>query len=233
MKGTEVFSEAAAVPGTLPPGKIWILGAGRFGSIAARRLTKRFPNSDFLVIDHRGERLEEIRQSLGLPVLRREAAAFLLEEPIPRDAWLIPAVPVHVASLWISNRLGGLFIRVPVPTTVDAQVPNPYRTSDGTLYASFATFICPDVCNEPDETCTFTGKPRPGNLFERLQAIQVPLFDVVVVRSWQLAPGVGGYPAAYLDDKLNEAKSKKDGLLIATSCRCHGVIDALSRVSPN
>jgi voltage-gated potassium channel Kch len=228
MKETTLISQATAIPEPFPPKEIWILGGGRFGSLAARRLTKRFPDSDFLVIDHRGERLEEIRSSLGLAVMEREAATFLLEEPLPRGAWLIPAVPVHVAFLWISHRLGGGFIRVAVPDSVDAQVPNPFRTSETTLYASFATFTCPDHCNEPYGICTFTGKPHPGNLYERLQAIKIPPFDVVVVRSWQLAPGVGGYPAAYLQEKLNEARSKSSKLLIATSCRCHGVIDALS-----
>ena len=183
MKGTEVFSEAAAVPGTLPPGKIWILGAGRFGSIAARRLTKRFPNSDFLVIDHRGERLEEIRQSLGLPVLRREAAAFLLEEPIPVMHGLYRPFP----SMWLPVIPIGwaIFIRSPCRPP-DAQVPTPtvLRTAP---YASFATFICP-MCATNRTRPASSPKATARKSFRTAPGHSGPLFDVVVVRSWQLAP---------------------------------------------
>jgi hypothetical protein len=51
---------------------------------------------------------------------------------------------------------------------------------------------------------------------------------VVVVRSWQLAPGVGGYPAKYLEERLHEVSRRAGTYLVATSCRCHGVIDLLS-----
>jgi hypothetical protein len=233
MKETSFDSAATDIPSPFPPEKVWIMGAGRFGSLAAKRLKKRYPNADFLVIDHRAERLEEVGGSLGVAVLEKDAVAFILEEQVPGDTWIIPAVPVHVAFLWISSRLYGTYTRVPVPNIVDSQVPNPYRMSDTTLYASFATFTCPDACSEPHGICTYTGKPRLGNLYERLRDVRIPDFKVVVVRSWQLAPGVGGYPAATLEDKLSEARSKGGAsLLIATSCRCHGVIDALSPVKP-
>ncbi|HIJ69047.1 MAG TPA: hypothetical protein HPP57_06055, partial [Deltaproteobacteria bacterium] len=110
---------------------------------------------------------------------------------------------------------------------VDSKLPNPIRVPSGTLYASFATFLCPDYCSEPEEICTHTGKERPGNLYEVFGGVLASGFDVAVLRSWQLAPGVGGYPGRSLRQLLAGIGSKPGRYLIATSCRCHGVMDAL------
>lgn len=217
-------------PRFFPPRAIRILGAGRFGTIAAQRLSKRYPDAEFLVVDARREKLEEVQKELHLPVHEEDALNFLLRAPLPDHVWIVPAVPVHVAFQWILGKLeeSAHVQALPVPASVDGQVPNPFRVEGGTLYPSFATFTCPDVCNEPDEICTYTKKPRPGNLFEVLEKIQLPGFSVVVVRSWQLAPGVGGYPAGYLMERLWQVKRQPGPYLIGTSCRCHGVMDALS-----
>jgi hypothetical protein len=145
------------------------------------------------------------------------------------DLWIIPAVPVHVGFEWVANELGKVAVvrRITVPGEVDSKVPNPVRGPAGTLYASFATFICPDHCSEPEEICTFTGKGRLGNLYDIFGAVSVSGFDAAVLRSWQLAPGVGGYPARSLRELLAGVYQKPGGYLLATSCRCHGVMDAL------
>lgn len=213
----------------MPPRKILVLGAGRFGYIAAERLRKRFPEAEFLVVDHREKRIQKIESELGLPTLTHEAMAYLNETPLTDDQWIIPAIPVHVALLWLQKELSakGKVEPMPVPSIVDGQLPNPYRTVAGTVYASFATFICPDICSEPHEICTHTGLPRLGSLFEEFGKIQADGFDVEVLRSLQLAPGVGGYPASHLRAILDRISSKAGNYLVATSCRCHGVIDGL------
>lgn len=213
-----------------PPRKIWILGAGHFGYIAAQRLSRRLPESHFLVVELREDRLQRVHEELGLPTHVEDCLEFLCGRPLPDDVWVVPAVPVHVAFRWILHQLSaiGEVQPLPVPEAADAQVPNPYRMSTGTLYASYATWICPDACNEPDDVCTHTGEPRPGDLFEHLSRIQIPGFQVTVFRSRQLAPGVGGYPGGYLKDVLARQVAEQPGsYLIATSCRCHGVVDAL------
>jgi hypothetical protein len=56
-------------------------------------------------------------------------------------------------------------------------------------------------------------------------------FESRVIRSRQLAPGVGGYsPEALLDLFENIKKRMEPGrtILISTSCRCHSVTSALS-----
>lgn len=224
-------ASGASFPVPFPPPRICILGAGQFGRLASQRLGRRYPEASFLVVDERREKLEGIERDVGLPVLAEDLQTFLDNPWITEGTWIVPAIPIQFAFEWVIHELqkSGECAHLPIPAGVAEQIPNPYRAAGGSLCASFATFICPDTCNEPDEICTYTRNPRPGNLFEVLAQIQVPGFDVIVVRSWQLAPGVGGYPYGSLSAVLKQImESPKGRYLLATSCRCHGVIDALS-----
>lgn len=215
----------------IPVEVIWILGAGRFGRLAVERLTRKFPAGDFLVIDQRPDRLAALAADRGVKAVAAEAIPFLSRQDLPDGLWIVPAIPVHVAFQWLLH--GSTFAsrasRVPVPESVDSQVPHPIRGAEETLYASYATFLCPDACSEPEERCTYTGKPRPGNLFEDLAAVTAPGFQVSVLRSLQLAPGVGGYTLAQLRQLEQAVLREPGGHIIATSCRCHAVINALQR----
>jgi hypothetical protein len=220
----------ASWPGLFPPQKIGIVGAGHFGYLAAQRLSRRYPEAAFLVVDQRREKLDEIKKDFGLAVQVEDTASFFENPWVDATTWIIPAVPVHFAYQWLMKELKktGRVAPLPVPAVLEAQIPNPYRAPSGSLCASYATFICPDYCNEPDELCTYTKSPRPGNLYEDLARIILPGSDVIVVRSWQLAPGVGGYPRRSLEKVLQRITGvPKGSYLIATSCRCHGVIDGL------
>ena len=212
-----------------PPKKIFILGAGHFGYVASKRLSRRYAEASFLVIDSNRDNLAKIEEEIALPVLQKEAISFINSCPISEDQWIIPAIPVHVAFHWLLHQLKLTHEaqQVDVPQLTDEKVPNPFRMDDRTLYASYATFVCPDACNEPDEFCTYTGKPRQENLFEYLQQVEVPGFATEVVRSWQLAPGVGGYTGSTLSNALASISRNQGSYLVATSCRCHSVIDAL------
>ncbi|HBD08103.1 MAG TPA: hypothetical protein DCZ69_07550 [Syntrophobacteraceae bacterium] len=216
--------------GGSPPESIWILGAGQFGYIAAQRLAGRYPKADLLVVDQRRQRLRKLQETVEVPVHQEDAIAFIRHHPLTDNQWIVPAVPLHVAWHWLKGMLGeaGTVRALEVPAEVDAQVPNPYRVPTGTLYASFATFRCPDACSEPEELCTHTRAPRLGNLFERLEAIRVQECHIEVVRSWQLAPGVGGYQGSRLKKAATHIQEDPGRWIVATSCRCHAVIDALS-----
>lgn len=219
-----------AIPSLFPPQKICILGAGQFGTLAAQRLGKRYPDASFLVVDERREKLERIERDFGLTVSLEDLPSFFGNDWVDDETWIIPAIPVHFAFEWIANELrkSGEVDHPPVPEAVAGQIPNPYRALSGSLCASFATFICPDFCNEPDDICTHTKSPRLGNLYEELARIEPSECHMMVVRSWQLAPGVGGYPRGSLQNILGKiAETAEGSYLIATSCRCHGVIDAL------
>jgi hypothetical protein len=216
-------------PDIFPPRRIRILGAGRFGRLAAQRLKERFPNAQFWVTDKEGEKVDRICAELGISGEVGECISSLCKTRLDDDLWIIPSVPVHVGFEWVLRELGplGKARKVAVPDEVDSKVPNPLRAASGALYASFADFLCPDYCNEPGEICTHTGKKRQGNLYEVLGAAGVAGFNVHVLRSRQLAPGVGGYPGRSLRNLAAAIGAKPGGWLVATSCRCHAVIDAL------
>jgi hypothetical protein len=202
--------------------------------LAAERLTRRFTDADFLVIDERSDRLAALAGDLGVRTAASDAIRYLADRDFNDDLWIVPAVPVHAAFQWLlrGTELSSRAASIPVPELVDSQVPNPYRVTDGTVYASYATFLCPDACSEPEDRCTHTGQPRLGNLFDDLSRISVPDFQVSVLRSWQLAPGVGGYTAGQLGQFRRRVLRRKGGHIVATSCRCHGVINALEWTGP-
>ncbi len=221
-------------PDIFPPREILILGAGRFGRLAAQRLVSRFPEARITVIDKDAARVERIRQEFGVLAEVRDSVESIIEAKLPEDIWIIPAVPVHVGFEWLLGRINrnGSALRLPVPDSADLLLPNPIRTPSGTVYASFATFLCPDYCSEPDEICTTTGEPRKGNLFEVFGELSIPDYKAEVLRSWQLAPGVGGYPVKSLNDLLSAIGEQPGRHLLATSCRCHGVLDAFELARP-
>lgn len=214
---------------SLPPADLLILGAGKFGRIAATRIHQRYPQAALLVVDESAEKLGQLTASQAIPTRAMDALTFLAETQIDPERWIIPAVPVHVAYWWVQATLArtASVRRLPVPAVVDAQVPNPLRVPSGTVYASYATFRCPDSCSEPAELCTHTKQPRLGNLFSDLAAVTAPGFSTHVLRSVQLCPGVGGYTGIRLQRLLDEVGQNPGRHLIATSCRCHGVLDAL------
>ncbi|MEM5790043.1 MAG: hypothetical protein AAGU11_22220, partial [Syntrophobacteraceae bacterium] len=155
-------------PDIYPPGHIRILGAGRFGRMAAERLRRRFPDAFLLVTDKDPERIDRVRKELGIEGEVEESIRSITRFALSPETWLVPAVPVHVVFEWLLHglNLNARAHRIPVPEKVGSQVPNPIHVPSGTLYASFATTICPDTCSEPPVLCTRSGKPRLGNLFE-------------------------------------------------------------------
>jgi hypothetical protein len=104
----------------------------------------------------------------------------------------------------------------------------------GDLYTSLASFLCPEDCPEPAQFCTITKQRRAEPLYRTLEDLRGP-FESRVIRSQQLAPGVGGYrPAALLTllENIKKRTGPRRTILISTSCRCHGVTSALL-FSPN
>jgi hypothetical protein len=206
----------------------WILGAGRFGSLALARILQLKKDSQVLIVDRDRRSLRELGEK-GVEIIEQDAIDFLLERSGQGPEWVVPAIPIHVAFAWLCRRLGreGRVKPLPVPSIVDHQVPNPMREEANVLYASIATFRCPDNCDEPVDCCTVTGEPRLANLFDVFRRIEIEGYLIQVIRSHQLAPGVGGYQLSILWRLLEEVRSRERDVLIATACRCHGVINAL------
>jgi hypothetical protein len=206
----------------------WILGAGRFGRLAVERLLARREPPHLVVVDQNPDKLLLLGDR---PVERvnQDVLGFLSANLEEGPDWIVPAVPIHVAFVWLSAELAGVgqVEILPVPITVDAQVPNAWRDGKGGVYTSVATFRCPDNCREPRDRCTATGLRRADNLFAMLAGIRVFGSVSLVVRSHQLAAGVGGYRPSALRHLLRGAEAARQLVLVATACRCHGVIHAL------
>ncbi|MBW2710237.1 MAG: potassium transporter [Deltaproteobacteria bacterium] len=210
--------------------EIWIIGAGRFGRMAADRLTGKIKNLHLVLVDLEAEKLHGV-EGPGRSLIRSDGAAYLathLKGGEPRPDWIVPAVPIHLAAEWRLLDQGAKNLqRIPIPAEMDPLLPHPLRVPNGNIFVSHADFLCPDDCAEPHNTCTFTGKPRKQNMFELLGDIQFPPWKSLVIRSHQLGPGVGGYRTQELFDLAEQIEKTRGPLLLSTACRCHGVITGL------
>jgi len=208
----------------------WIIGAGQFGAKAAERLARKHPETRLTVVDQ-DQKAFRAFENLPVTPVCLEGASYLAQQLDGNDApdWIIPAVPVHLAFEWVRFKVmqeRSLEV-IPVPMEIEAVVPNPMRGREGQVFVSYADFVCPDNCAEPFDQCTFTGKPRKGLLYQTLERIAFKDFLSVVIRSRQLAPGVGGYRPEALKEALRKVEAHKGPVLFSTACLCHGVMHAL------
>lgn len=213
-----------------------ILGAGKFGRLAAERLTALDPKARLLVVDRDPEALKAARAGASgeLDAVAAEAVSYLARH-LSRFAawdWLIPMVPGHVALGVL--RQGPLapsaWEMASVPEAVESLAEAALRGPAGEMYLSRAAHLCPDDCPESADACPVTGEPRSPALYEALEALQLPGWRLVTIVSRLLAPGVGGYPPRLLLELAAAAPGFPEKVLLATACRCHGVVHALNRV---
>ncbi|RJR35358.1 MAG: hypothetical protein C4567_14760 [Deltaproteobacteria bacterium] len=211
-----------------------VLGAGKFGRLALERLGGEDGQAAFLVVDRNPEALSQARELTlaRVEVLEAEAGAFLavrLQQGETWD-WIIPAVPIHVAVSWL--RLGPLagaeWEAAEVPPEAAALAPMAHRGREGELYLSRSLHLCSDDCAEP-QVCPVTGEPREVPLFEELAALKIPGYKIAVIASRQLAPGVGGFSPERLLALGRDVTRWEVKILVATACRCHGVVHGFKR----
>lgn len=206
--------------------RFWILGAGRFGQIAVARITRNIPHASLVVVDQNPSTLDRT----DITMIREEGIGWLHRTLVPNASvdLIIPAIPVHVAAAWLKLSLKHSFHIHPLPIQDAwmARLPHAMRGAVGQAFVSHADFICPDNCPEPAAVCTHTGKPRPMDLFRQLAGIDVENVMPIIIRSHQLLPGVGGiYPADLLSALDAVCRNSHRPMMIATACRCHGVVD--------
>lgn len=211
--------------------EIWIIGAGRFGRLAADRLTDKIKDLHLVLVDLKEEKLHGAGGP-GRTLIQADGADYLAEHiskgKSENPDWIVPAVPIHLAAEWLmlgqsKENLG----QVPVPVEMDPLLPHPLRVENGNIFVSHADFLCPDDCAEPRNMCTFTGKPRKQNMFELLKDIRFPPWKSHVIRSHQLGAGIGGYRVKELFDLAGRIGKARGSVLLSTACRCHGVITGL------
>jgi hypothetical protein len=208
---------------------VWILGAGKFGQKAVEAVRRKDPKTEVTVIEKNANVCRQTAHS-SYEIICMDGVEFLtknLKDPDTPD-WIIPVVPIHVAFEWIKAKISAdhQIKKLTVPEQLAASLPNTWKGENDRLYISNADFVCPEDCPQPEELCTFTGEPRPCKLYQKLESLQHADFQSIVIRSWQLSPGVGGYRPIDMFNALNKVLLSKKSILLSTACDCHGVMDA-------
>ncbi|MGD9013816.1 MAG: NAD-binding protein [Desulfobacterales bacterium] len=209
----------------------WIIGGGKFGLRAAQVLRKINSTNIITIVEKQKAVCRQLAH-LGFEGVCTDGVKYLKQHLNSRNEsdWIIPAIPLHVAFEWIRAKMSARhrIKDINIPTDLVSVLPNPIPGETGQLFISIADFKCPPNCSEPDDICTYTGKSRPMILHEFLKSIQFKDFASVVIRSHQLAPGVGGYRPAALFDAFSQIRDMQAPVLLSTACSCHGVMNAFS-----
>jgi hypothetical protein len=211
----------------------WIIGGGRFGLRAAEALVLR-DGAEVVVVDPNPDRCRELAER-GFRTVCTDGVGFLVDRLTRPDRrlWIVAAAPVHVAFLWLRARLSetARVEAVPVPEEIARRLPNPAAGRGGEVLASNADFLCPPDCVEAGRICPATGRMRPRNMHAFIRRLAAENVKILVVRSFQLAAGVGGLRPDDLFSVLAEARSAKGTVLFATACKCHAIASAFKIIS--
>lgn len=209
--------------------KVWVIGAGYFGALSVPKLEAEIPGVVITLVDEDPAMLAPFEAKVE--TVAADGADFLAQRLTsgPKPDYVVAAVPVHLALLWVMKTAGPDVSLSPeaVPDPVFDMLPNPMRGEDGEVYVTHARHRCPDDCPEPDEVCRVTKLPRKPNMFDVLAALDAPGFRNVVLTSRQLAPGVGGYAPDALLEASRAVALREGRVLFSTACRCHGVMNAI------
>lgn len=202
-----------------------LVGGGHFGRMALERIPGRIA----IVADKKPDQdLANLVKSAGAELWEMDAVDAVLaaiKDRRNQPEWVIPAAPIHLLAKWIAAELKGKKpVFGSVPEELIPEVKMVHRGEGGEAYLSLADFMCPEDCPEPMEICTHTGKPRGTPMFRRISDINAVGLRVGVIRSLQLAPGVGGMPVHEMLQLKQEVRRTGGEWLLATACRCHGVV---------
>ena len=209
---------------------IWIIGGGKFGKRAVNLLHSATSSATFVLVDQ--QHVADLPPDIEF--VCSDGVEWLVQQSVSDSALtkIIPVIPVHLAAEWLKQKLtadGGVVSSESIPESLVHQLPHPMRLGSDKIVISYADFICPDSCAEPEDICSYTQEQRPQPLYEVLEKMDCGDFLSLIVRSKQFAPGVGGFYLKDLCDLLIRARSLPDvPLLLATACKCHGVLDGFS-----
>ena len=206
-----------------------ICGAGQFGSRASDFLAQDSKNN-LTIIDHDLKKLNQISQPSVIKI-HTEVIDYLTRQQssLNPDSIIIPAVPFHLAFIWLMAIIQEDYKihRLDMPLEIPSELPHPLKSSKHEIICSYADFICPADCPEPEDFCTITGKEREAPLFKLMAGLRPEGFQTGVLKSRQIGPGIGGYAfreILVLKERIAQGKVRK--WLIGTACRCHGILSA-------
>ena len=206
---------------------VFIIGAGHFGARAARIVCQQ-SDSPVFVVDPDEKGLANLKDFRVKKILG-DGIQFLITNfhYLKQVNTIVPALPIHLAYEWLKGFLPGdmKIKKLPVPET-NPPLPHIWTASEGSTLVSYADFLCPDDCPEP-ASCTVTGERREHPLYALLRDINLPPFNMHIIRSRQLAPGLGGYKVEDLKNAAEKVSTDKARMwILGTACKCHGILTA-------
>lgn len=194
-----------------------IVGGGKFGLKAAEfLLTKK---REFLVLDPDEDcDVAKVFKDRFVKAKAEDLSKFV-EELEPE--WIFPTAPIHVAAEAIKHRfkpwnekVDEILTGFPVKVIVAAG-------KGGVVVSYNRDGICIENCSSPD-ICPVTKIRRPCPMFD---LVKFACSEARVLISHQLAPGIGAIKGKEFLGVLEEAK-KAEKIVVATACKCHGVVTA-------
>ncbi len=209
-----------------------IFGGGRYGLEAAEYLMSE--GKSFVVIDADENCLA--KRELGLPDYEKgtKESAFVrggVKELVSlffdlQPEYVFPTAPIHVAGAFLMEHLGFEVWYEGVDYALSG-IPMKLVVSSGrgSVVVSYnRDRECVPKCRAPD-VCPVTGIRKPAPMYE-LVRFAIP--GGFVIESHYLQPGLGAIRGEKLRELVRWAE-ERDTALVATACRCHGVITALRR----
>jgi len=223
---------------------ILILGGGRYGTIALRKLSGR--SERVIVVDadpmcEASKYVERITLNYEIPqksslLVLGDGISFLiyvLERKVIPD-FVIFTVPRNVVASFLASQINTLGRRVEfdVPSMLAAaeRIPDRYLVAKDMRYAvivaSYAkNHICMNGCMQPD-VCPVSGEKHERTMVEILRDA-VKGDYVRIFESKLLDKGVGGVSGAELFEFYRNIKNIEHGthLAVGTACKCHGIVN--------
>lgn len=204
--------------------KIVVAGYGKFGQIAVSRLSKEKWVSEIVALDI-DPRDTSLERNLQARLLKTDAVQYICDlSLIHFDSFIIPTVPFHLAAACLL-RLSGVYTPCVLRDDMVNTLPNIYRMDRYNVCCSYSDFLCPDDCPE-SESCSVTGEIRTP-MYDKLLNLSQEVSPVVVIRSQQLLPGIGGFYFRDFMDTVQKISAQKS-FIMATSCRCHAVLTGIT-----
>lgn len=218
-----------------------VIGGGEVGSTTVRQLLRaraasRLETQAIVVVDRDAEcAVARLRPESPVRVEIADWAEWLDKglDGLGPDDHLVPYhwAP-HLLLQWLGAqvaRAGGVAADgAPVPTR---GLPYEAETRAGDRALSYASWVCPPLCIEPD-LCPHTRGSKDWSLAADLARVpsEAPFDEALVFRCLHLVYGVGTIPVAAIHearDRLLAAIGRgRSSWLVATSSHCH----ALARV---
>ncbi|MGO9738418.1 MAG: hypothetical protein ACLPVO_13435 [Desulfomonilaceae bacterium] len=200
-----------------------LIGFGKFGRLSFDRLRSTFVDAEFIIVDPSIEQNSVISDAKIRPIPAGGVEILLNYDQLSETDLIVPVAPLNIAGAYIWAYYSGSEYSS-LPVGLADHFKNLWLIDHATLCVSNANFICPDDCPEGD-TCTITGERRMP-MYEKIECLKFPGFEIRVIRSFQLAPGVGGYTLGSLIS-IRDSVASGQKYVIATSCKCHAILSAI------